>query len=117
MKITSLMSGWSITEYGELNFVTHGFVCLSQVDRMKDKTANWLLKNYNFHTVFDMDEKFVNTFKLPSYLLGRASVHGAWLECDDDEKIAIMENHPDLEKQLIETFGENWANYYLRFGH
>lgn len=116
MKIETKISGWSITEYGVLNYPCRDCVCLSQVDKLKDKTAKWILKNYNFNQYKNLDEKFVNTFLLPKELIGGNAMI-AWLDCDDEEKIAIMENHPDLEKQLIESFGKNWANYYLRFNH
>ena len=116
MKITVLMSGWRIEEYGELNFPCKDYVCLSQLDKMKEKTAKWILENYIFSQIKNLDERFVNTYHLPQELIGHNAMV-AWLDCDDEEKIAIMENHPDLEKQLEETFGKKWADHYLRFNH
>lgn len=116
MKIETLMSGWRITEYGELNFPCRDCVCLSQLDKMKESTANWILANYAFRKYKNLDEKFINTFHLPQELVGKDAML-AWLDIDDEEKIAIMENHPTLEKQLVEFFGEKWTDYYLRFNH
>ena len=116
MKIESLMSGWRITEYGELNYPCDDNVCLTQLDRMKPKTVKWILDNYNFNQYRDIDERFATLFKLPKEVIGH-NIMMAGLDIDDVKKIAIMENHPDLEKQLIERFGENWARYYLRFNH
>lgn len=116
MKIECLISGWRITEYGELNFPCQDCVCLTQMETMKPSTVKWIMDNYNFQQIKDVDEHFATTFHLPKSTIGH-NIMVAWLSIDDEEKIAIMENHPNLEQQLIDTFGHKWADFYLRFNH
>ena len=32
-------------------------------------------------------------------------------------KIAILENYPEYEKEMIDYFGEKWLKHYIRFNH
>ena len=114
MKIECLMSGWRITEYGELNYPCQVCVCLTQLDSMKPTTAKWVMEHYNFHPIKKINRSTVLLCCLPRELIGK-DIMVAWLDHDDEEKIAIMENHPDLEEQLAKRFGEKWADHYLRF--
>lgn len=41
----------------------------------------------------------------------------AWTDYDGVYKIAIMENYPEYEEELIDYFGEKWFNHYIRFNH
>ena len=41
----------------------------------------------------------------------------AILDYDTIDKVSIMENYPQYEKELIDYFGENWLKHYIRFGH
>ena len=31
--------------------------------------------------------------------------------------LTVMEKYPEVEKQFIEYFGDNWMNDYIRFNH
>ena len=45
---------------------------------------------------------------------------GEWYAIFDGDtlyKIGILENHPNYEKEMIEYFGENWLQHYIRFNH
>lgn len=42
---------------------------------------------------------------------------GTYLSCDDEIKVAIMEAYPNEKAELINYFGKNWAEHYIRFGH
>lgn len=42
---------------------------------------------------------------------------GVYLDCDDEVKVAIMEAYPEEKQELINYFGPNWADHYIRFGH
>lgn len=41
----------------------------------------------------------------------------AILDFDSIYKLSILENYPDYEKEMIEYFGENWLQHYIRFNH
>lgn len=45
---------------------------------------------------------------------------GDWcaiIDWDSNAKITVLEEYPEVEKQFIEYFGENWMEYYIRFNH
>lgn len=45
---------------------------------------------------------------------------GEWravIDFDTDYKIAILENYPEYEQEMIDYFGENWLKHYIRFNH
>ena len=66
------------------------------------KAMEFVFKHYELRQFIPPNEaKYVATF----------------LDLDDQVKIAIMENHPEEEEELQKQFGENWAEYYIRFGH
>lgn len=115
MKIETKMSGWSITDIDDIELVTHRFISFGEMNFMKPKTIKWILDNYEFHTG-DTDEHFCETFKLPKEYIGKKT-YGTFPTLDDEYKITIMEKYPEYEEQLTKAFGENWADYYLRFGH
>jgi hypothetical protein len=51
---------------------------------------------------------------------GNPKYEGRWyaiFDYDSLYKIAILENYPNYEKEMIEYFGENWLKHYIRFNH
>lgn len=106
LTITSLISGWRIGNFDEVRKSVEELEisllgCLKVSKLTKAETLKWISDNYDLRTITENDEKWIEV----------------WLGPDDVYKVAIMEKHPDLEQQLKEHFGENWANHYLRFGH
>lgn len=104
MKIEPKMSGWTITEYS------------IDVSKLPFKEFPYLIY---------LDECLkLNNEKSMEYILENAtfvkSSEGRWGSLfgnDGIMKIAILEFYPEYEAQLIEYFGEDWVNYYLRFNH
>lgn len=41
----------------------------------------------------------------------------ATISWDSIAGLTVMEKYPEVEKQFIEYFGENWMEYYIRFNH
>ena len=41
----------------------------------------------------------------------------ATISWDSIAGLTVMEKYPEIEKQFIEYFGENWMEYYIRFNH
>ena len=106
MKIETKMSGWRISDLPPIKMIPNmdEMVTYAHLDQLTNKeVVRWILRCYDF-------------LKLNPE---RAEGHnfGAWMEQDDLIKCSIAENHPDLAQELKEHFGDNWMDYYLRFGH
>lgn len=106
MKIEPKISGWSINDC-HINIFPHfgdSVVTLFDIDRLQSKrAAQWIFDHYNI-------------VKLNSEIAG--CNYGMLMKNDDICKVSIMENHPELEAELKEYFGEtNWLDCYLRFFH
>lgn len=41
----------------------------------------------------------------------------ATISWDSIAGLTVMEKYPEVEKQFIEYFGENWMEHYIRFNH
>ena len=41
----------------------------------------------------------------------------ATIDWDSITKLTVLEKYPEVEKQFIEYFGENWTGHYIRFNH
>lgn len=41
----------------------------------------------------------------------------ATISWDSIAGLTVLEKYPEVEKQFIEYFGENWMEYYIRFNH
>lgn len=105
MTFTDKISGTMVTDFGKLFFpdsFDSELFTLEDIDNLNQSTAQWVLDNYN---LVSLDKE-------------RTGSHfGVLLTSDDYCKVAVMENHPDLEKEFIEHFGEDWAHHYIRFNH
>jgi len=66
------------------------------------EAVEFVVKHYNLQTFSPPDRK---------------KWVGTYLDMDDEIKVAIMEAFPEEKEELIAYFGENWADYYIRFGH
>ena len=107
MTIETKMSGWRISDLPEIKMIPTlmgDMITYAHLDQLTNKDViDWLLRCYNFCKLN------------PEYAEGHH--FGAWVEPDDLIKCSIAENHPDLAQELKEHFGDNWMDYYLRFGH
>lgn len=100
MKFTSKISGvrvddFNITPLFESQFITLND-CISKVTRQE--TMNWILDTLRFTK-------------------GNNGNWYATIDFDTNFKLAVMENYPEYERELVDYFGENWMNVYIRFGH
>lgn len=41
----------------------------------------------------------------------------ATISWDSIAGLTVMEKYPEVEKQFIKYFGENWMEHYIRFNH
>ena len=41
----------------------------------------------------------------------------ATIDWDSIAKLTVLEKYPEIEKQFIEYFDENWMEHYIRFNH
>ena len=100
MKFEPKISGVRVTEFNiEPLFCSQLITledCIKTVKRQE--TMDWLLDTLRFTN--GMDGKWHATI---SY--------------DTDYKLAILENYPEYEKEMIGYFGRGWMKHYIRFNH
>ena len=100
------ISGVRVTG-SEIDEVMHNIIFPSQFISLKDcickirrqESMNWLLDTLRF---------------------SKGERAGDWcaiIDWDSIAKLTILEKYPEVEKQFIEYFGENWMEYYIRFNH
>ena len=102
MKFEGKMSGIRVTDFPIDKMLFHKQLitlseCLEKVKRQE--TMNWILDTLRFY---------------------KGQYAGDWcaiIEWDSIAKLTIMEKYPEVEKQFIEYFGENWMKHYIRFNH
>ena len=91
----------------EIDEVMHNIIFASQFISLKDcirkihrqESMNWLLDTLRF---------------------SKGEHAGDWcaiIDWDSIAKLTILEKYPEVEKQFIEYFGENWMERYIRFNH
>ena len=107
MKITPKISGWQISDCKIKSFPHEGdqIVTLKDIDKLSKRSAQWIFDHYNL-VELNPDRAGCNFGVLMTY--------------DDQFKVSIMENHPELEEQLAAYFNESfgdWTKCYLRFFH
>ena len=105
MKFEPKLSGTKVTDFHITPIYGDQFLLLSQAQKIikRQETMNFLLDNFRFN-------KCGNEIDYPNEWV-------AILDYDTIYKISIMENYPEYEKEMIEYFGVNWLNYYIRFNH
>lgn len=103
MKFETKMSGVRVTDYEIESIFNSQFVWLSEIVEKihRQETMNFILDTFRFYK-------------------GEAEKANDWcaiFDWDTIEKISILENYPQYEKELVDYFGENWLKYYIRFNH
>ena len=99
---------------------------------IETKISGWKVTGFDTKPVFSSQvvslEECMKTIKrqetmdfiLDTFRFSKGMKDGTWfttIDWDTIMKISIMETNPEEEKQLVENFGKNWINCYLRFNH
>lgn len=101
MKFEPKISGVRVTDYEITNCPFEKQLitlreCMEKIQRQE--TMDYLLDTFRF-------------------TLGAENEWYAVIGIDTIYKIAILENYPEYEQEMIEYFGDNWLKHYIRFGH
>ena len=100
------ISGTRVTG-SEIDEIMQNIIFASQFISLKDyikkihrqESMNWILDTLRFY---------------------KGQYAGDWcatINWDSIAKLTVMEKYPEVEKQFIEYFGENWMKHYIRFNH
>jgi len=107
MKFEPKISGVRVTDYGKIKVFPHlldQIVTLHDINNLTNKRAvQFILDTYN---MVSLNAEHAN-----------GASWGAIMSYDDILKVSILENHPDLEAELQDYFGDNWLQHYIRFNH
>lgn len=100
MKFEPKMSGTKVSEFKIHPIFCTQIITLNDCQKLiyRQESMDFLLDNFRFSLCTDGEWRAVIDF-------------------DTDYKIAILENYPEYEKEMINYFGENWLKQYIRFGH
>ena len=100
MKFEPKMSGVRVTEFTITPLFHTQFISLNDCQEHihRQETMDFLLDNFRFSLCTDGNWRAIIDF-------------------DTDYKLAILENYPDYEQEMIDYFGEKWMKHYIRFGH
>ena len=71
--------------------------CINNIHRQE--SMNWILDTLRFTKSADGNNWW------------------ATISWDSIASLTVMEKYPEVEKQFIEFFGENWMEHYIRFNH
>jgi len=105
MKLTfeSKISGTRVDGYEGRGYFHGQIALLSKAMKLKSQAAmDYLLDKFRFSRIESGEHE------------------GDWVAVigyDDDYKINILENYPEVAEQLEEYFGKDWVKCYIRFGH
>jgi len=77
------------------------FITLNSIQEKihRQESMNWILDTLRFTKSADGKNWF------------------ATISWDSIAGLTVMEKYPEVEKQFIEYFGENWMEHYIRFNH
>lgn len=103
MNFEAKISGTKVTNFNITPIFCKPLILLSEVQKTitQQKTMDFLLDNFRFTKCNENHP-------------------GEWytiIDGDTDCKLAIMENYPDYEQEMIDYFGEKWFKHYIRFNH
>ena len=97
------ISGTKVTGFNITPIFNKQIISLSEVQKVivRQETMDFLLDNFRF-------------------IKSNENGPGEWytiIDFDTDYKLAIMENYPAYEQEMIRYFGEKWFKHYIRFNH
>ena len=95
------VTGTEIDEVLKNRVFDSQFITLNSIQEKihRQESMNWLLDTLRFTKSADGKNWF------------------ATISWDSIAGLTVMEKYPEVEKQFIEYFGENWINHYIRFNH
>lgn len=101
MTFTEKISGTRVDDFEITPIFNSQVVSLAEAMAVvkKQETMNYLLDTLRFYKGGSIGDWFTT------------------IDWDTILKLSILENYPDYEKELIEYFGANWLNHYIRFSH
>lgn len=76
-------------------------ISFTDLNRLPPDVAKWVVNAYVWHSIEEDGKRELKT----------------WLDMDDIMKLSIAADYPDEMNELIDRFGENWLDYYIRFNH
>lgn len=98
MEFVPKMSGVAVSDFDIKLVFNERIITVDEAKNLKSiKAFNFIMENYEW---LDNNGEKVTI-----------------LNFDDMYKISIMENYPNYAEELKNYFGDNWANYYIRFNH
>ena len=106
MQIKSENNGWRISGIKNIKLIPHhnpSIVTLEDVDKLSLRSAQWILNRYDL-------------IRLNPKTMG--CNFGVIMCYDNMAKVSIMENHPDIENELVNFFNpivDDWTKCHLRF--
>ena len=103
MKFEAKISGTRVTDFDITPIFNKQLILLSEAQKTitQQKTMDFLLDTFRFTKCNE-------------------NYPGEWyaiIDFDTDYKLAIMENYPEYEQEMIDYFGEKWFKHYIRFNH
>lgn len=106
MKFEPKISGTKVTDFKIDTPIYDRIYYLDELLKIikRQETMNFILDEFRFYKCEE----------------GNPEYEGRWyifFDSDSRYKIAILENYPEYEKEMIEYFGENWTKHYIRFNH
>lgn len=103
MRFEPKISGTRVTDFNIEPIFKSQFIMLSKAMKTikRQETMDFLLDTFRFTKC---NENYPNEWY-------------AIIDFDTDYKLAILENYPEYEKEMIDYFGEKWYKHYIRFNH
>ena len=95
------VTGTEIDEVLKNRVFDSQFITLNSIQEKihRQESMNWLLDTLRFTKSADGKNWF------------------ATISWDSIAGLTVMEKYPEVEKQFIKYFGNNWMNVYIRFNH
>jgi len=103
MKFEAKISGTKVTDFDITPIFNKQLITLSEIQKVivRQETMDFLLDTFRF-------------------IKSNENYPGEWyaiIDFDTDYKLAIMENYPEYEQEMIDYFGKSWLKHYIRFNH
>ena len=100
MRFEEKISGTKVTEFEIKGLFNTQLISLNDCQKKikRQETMDFLLDKFRFSLCDDGEWRAV-------------------IDYDTDYKLAILENYPEYEKEMIDYFGGGWLGYYIRFNH
>lgn len=100
MKFEPKMSGTTVTDFRINPIFCLQIITLDECQKLlyRQESMDFILDNFRFSLCADGEWRAI-------------------IDHDTDYKIAILENYPKYEEEMIAYFGKDWLKHYIRFNH